>query len=339
MIARLRGLGFVLAVMGILFIAGGAFAFVKTQEGLTSLNALSAAQDVKISYNEQGQLVDRGETAGAEAIMALLRDDWKYPVNLADLNPNDPVVNTASEYMYQMATITYHTLQQHPDGSPSRGRHGRRWHGLSGRHVRVRGRRTLLERLRSIQPDRGCGSREGLDRHGPCTDRAARRRDGHRLGPPVGPWDRRPLRRYRVPRPHRRTRPGVGGSGPGGASDQAGTPAEGHACLTTSGRRPSLNPCSEDPTRPESGLHDLRGPPPLLPVHGCQCRGRAAAPIPNTAITQSRVMGLAYTVRGSAKGSPSTRFRAAYRRTVRKASPSVHSPACRPSGELLFLVS
>ena len=42
--------------------------------------------------------------------MALLRDDWKYPVNTAELNPNDPVVNTATEYMYQMATITYHTL-------------------------------------------------------------------------------------------------------------------------------------------------------------------------------------------------------------------------------------
>jgi hypothetical protein len=110
MIGRLRGLGVVLALMGVVFMAGGAFAFVKTQEGVTSLNALSAAQNVKLSYNDQGQLVDRGETAGAESIMALLRDDWKYPVNAAELNPNDPVVNTASEYMFQMATITYHTL-------------------------------------------------------------------------------------------------------------------------------------------------------------------------------------------------------------------------------------
>jgi hypothetical protein len=107
---RLRILGVVLAVMGIGFIAGGAFAFVKTQEGFASLNALSAAQDVKLSYNEEGQLVDRGETAGAQAIMSLLRDDWKYPVNTSELNPNDPLVNTATEYMYQMATITYHTL-------------------------------------------------------------------------------------------------------------------------------------------------------------------------------------------------------------------------------------
>ena len=110
MYGRMRILGVVLAVMGIGFIAGGAFAFVKTQEGVTSLAALSAAQNVKLSYNEQGQLVDRGETAGAEAIMALLRDEWKYPVSAAELDPNDPVVNTASEYMYQMATVTYHTL-------------------------------------------------------------------------------------------------------------------------------------------------------------------------------------------------------------------------------------
>ena len=108
--ARLRNLGVVLALMGVLFIAGSAFALVKTQEGYTSLQALSAAQNVKLSYNDQGQLVDRGETAGADKIMSLLRDDWKYPVNASELNPNDPLVNTATEYMYQMATISYHTL-------------------------------------------------------------------------------------------------------------------------------------------------------------------------------------------------------------------------------------
>jgi hypothetical protein len=110
MYGRMRILGVVLAVMGLGFLAGGAYAFIKTQEGVASLAALSAAQNVKLSYNEAGQLVDRGETEGAAAIMALLRDDWKYPVNAAELDPNDPVVNTASEYMYQMATVTYHTL-------------------------------------------------------------------------------------------------------------------------------------------------------------------------------------------------------------------------------------
>ncbi len=42
--------------------------------------------------------------------MALLTDDWGYPVVTGELDPNDPVVNTGSEYMYQMATVAYHTL-------------------------------------------------------------------------------------------------------------------------------------------------------------------------------------------------------------------------------------
>jgi hypothetical protein len=46
MYGRMRGLGVVLAVLGLAFIAGGAFTFLKTYEGYTSLNALSAAQSV-----------------------------------------------------------------------------------------------------------------------------------------------------------------------------------------------------------------------------------------------------------------------------------------------------
>ena len=108
--SRLRKLGFVLAAFGLVFVAAGAFSFYKTQEGYRSLQAYSAAQNVKLNYNEEGKLVDRGETAGAEAIMSLLVNDWAYPVVESDLNPNDPLVNTPTEYMYQMATISYHTL-------------------------------------------------------------------------------------------------------------------------------------------------------------------------------------------------------------------------------------
>jgi hypothetical protein len=107
---RLKGLGIVLVLIGFGFIAGGGYAYVKTQEGAKALNAFSAAQNVKLAYNDQGQLTDRGKTEGAAAIMSLLTNDWGYAVNSAELNPNDPVVNTASEYMYQMATIAYHTL-------------------------------------------------------------------------------------------------------------------------------------------------------------------------------------------------------------------------------------
>jgi len=107
---RLKGLGVMLAIIGLAFIAGGGFAYYKTNQGAQALQAFSAAQNVKLSYNEAGQLVDRGKPEGAAAIMSLLTNDWGFAVNAADLNPNDPLVNTASEYMYQMATISYHTL-------------------------------------------------------------------------------------------------------------------------------------------------------------------------------------------------------------------------------------
>jgi len=108
--SRLKVLGVMLAVIGLAFIAGGGFAFYKTNQGAQALQAFSAAQDVQLNYNEAGQLVDRGETEGAAKIMSLLTNDWGYAVDTAELNPNDPLVNTASEYMYQMATIAYHTL-------------------------------------------------------------------------------------------------------------------------------------------------------------------------------------------------------------------------------------
>ena len=110
MSGRLTKLGIVLAIFGLGFIVAGGYAFIKVQEGQQSLAAFSAAQNVKLTYNEEGQLVDRGETAGAQAIMSLLVNDWGYTVTPGELNPNDPVVNTSSEYMFQMATVAYHTL-------------------------------------------------------------------------------------------------------------------------------------------------------------------------------------------------------------------------------------
>jgi hypothetical protein len=107
---RLRTLGIVLMVMGLGLVAAGGVAFFKVQAGYDSLQAFSAEQNVTLAYNEDGQLTDRGTTEGAAAIMALLTEDWKYPVVESDLDPNDPLVDTATEYMFQMATITYHTL-------------------------------------------------------------------------------------------------------------------------------------------------------------------------------------------------------------------------------------
>ena len=53
--------------------------------GRSFLQAFSAAQDIKLSYNEQGVLVDRGEPEGAQSILALLEKDWGYPVVAGDL--------------------------------------------------------------------------------------------------------------------------------------------------------------------------------------------------------------------------------------------------------------
>ena len=77
---RLKRLGIVLVLIGFAFFAAGGYAYIKTQEGAKSLQAFSAAQNVKLSYNDQGQLVDRGETEGAAAIMSLLTNDWGYTV-------------------------------------------------------------------------------------------------------------------------------------------------------------------------------------------------------------------------------------------------------------------
>ena len=71
MTGRLTKLGIVLAIFGLGFIVAGGYAFVKVQEGQHSLAAFSAAQNVKLAYNEQGQLTDHGDAAAAQTIMWL----------------------------------------------------------------------------------------------------------------------------------------------------------------------------------------------------------------------------------------------------------------------------
>ncbi|HUV19631.1 MAG TPA: hypothetical protein VMW33_14205, partial [Ilumatobacteraceae bacterium] len=103
-------LGIFLIVVGIGYFIGAGVAYSKVQGGYGSLQSFSEVQNVQLSYDEDGNLTDRGTVEGGQAIMALLEDDWNFPVVDGDMDPNDPLVNTASEYMYQMATISYHTL-------------------------------------------------------------------------------------------------------------------------------------------------------------------------------------------------------------------------------------
>ena len=107
---RLQTLGIVLAVIGLFFVAGAGVAYSQIQDGYGSLQTFSEAQNVELSYDEDGALVDRGSTEGAQAILTLLTDDWGFPADMAELDPADPLVNTDTEYMFQMATVGYHIL-------------------------------------------------------------------------------------------------------------------------------------------------------------------------------------------------------------------------------------
>ena len=110
MVTKLRIVGAVLALAGLGFIGAAVYAFTEVQAGQNSLQKFSEAQNVTLTYNEDGQLVDRGEVEGAQAILDLLENDWGYKVVASELDPNDPLVNTGTEYMYQMALVGYHTL-------------------------------------------------------------------------------------------------------------------------------------------------------------------------------------------------------------------------------------
>lgn len=110
MTRRLRALGLLLAVVGLVFVAVGGYAYMQQQDGARSLAAFSKAQNVKLTYNDQGQLVSAGTTEEANAIKSLLANDWGWKIVDSDLNPKDPIINTPTEYMYQMAMVAYHTL-------------------------------------------------------------------------------------------------------------------------------------------------------------------------------------------------------------------------------------
>jgi hypothetical protein len=103
-------LGIFLIIVSIGYFVGAGVAYSKVNGGYNSLEAFSEAQNVMLSYDDDGNLVDRGTTEGADAILSLLEDDWDFPVVNSDLSSKDPLVNSATEYMYQMATIVHHTL-------------------------------------------------------------------------------------------------------------------------------------------------------------------------------------------------------------------------------------
>lgn len=112
MLNRTMIVGIVLALGGLgVAYAGFIYGYPQATDGLESAQAMYEAQGVELAYNDQGQLIDRGTPEGAQRIMDLLEKDFQYPVNRANFDPRDPLVNTRDELMYEYATITYHVLR------------------------------------------------------------------------------------------------------------------------------------------------------------------------------------------------------------------------------------
>jgi len=114
--AQLKGLNFI-SVAGLVLVFGGIIGIVlgfylygKANDGLESLDAVYATQGRYMTYDDDGNFTDRGTKAGGDAILSLLEDDWKYPLNRSNLDPDDTLVNTPDELMVQYAIINYHTL-------------------------------------------------------------------------------------------------------------------------------------------------------------------------------------------------------------------------------------
>ena len=102
--------GFLLIIGGIIGITLGGYLYSKATGGLEALDAVYAVQGRMMSYDADGNFTDRGTKEGGDAILSLLEDDWKFPLNRDNLDPNDRLVDTPDELMVQYAIINYHTL-------------------------------------------------------------------------------------------------------------------------------------------------------------------------------------------------------------------------------------
>ena len=81
--------GLVLVVGGIIGMVLGGYLYLKAEAGLTSLQAVYEVQNRVMPYDADGNFTDRGTKEGGDAILSLLEDDWKFPLNRANLDPNE----------------------------------------------------------------------------------------------------------------------------------------------------------------------------------------------------------------------------------------------------------
>jgi hypothetical protein len=102
--------GLALIFGGIIGIVLGTYLYTRANQGLNSLQAVYATQGRMMTYDADGNFIDRGTKEAGDAILSLIEDDWQFPLNRGHLDPNDPLVNTPDELMVQYAIISYHTL-------------------------------------------------------------------------------------------------------------------------------------------------------------------------------------------------------------------------------------
>ncbi len=67
--------GLVLVIGGIIGIVLGGYLWIKADAGLESLDAVYAAQNRVMTYNDEGQFIDRGTVEAGDAILSLIEDD------------------------------------------------------------------------------------------------------------------------------------------------------------------------------------------------------------------------------------------------------------------------
>ena len=102
---RFNQLGKLVVVLEILFVLGASFEFYKIRDGYDLLQIFSAAQNVVLKYNEQGQLLNLGKPEATQKIVCLLTEDWGCPVVELELDPNNLLV-LASYRKFNHASAT-----------------------------------------------------------------------------------------------------------------------------------------------------------------------------------------------------------------------------------------
>jgi len=102
--------GLVLLMGGIVGIGLGGYLYLTATAGLDSLETVYETQGRYMPYDEDGNFTDRGSAEGGAAILSLIENDWNFKLNMANLDPDDTLVNTPDELMVQYVFSKYHTL-------------------------------------------------------------------------------------------------------------------------------------------------------------------------------------------------------------------------------------